>query len=123
MTRPLYRRERYPVPIVQEARWAPGPGLTGAENVYPNRDSISGPSSVSLYRLSHPCAQSFWQRCRVQNCMANNGVKARTHSSRPWRTADNKPFVSAFYRKRGTETCGLPCPACVSVLWTAPAML
>ena len=30
---PLYRRERVPVPIVQEAGWAPGPVWAGAENL------------------------------------------------------------------------------------------
>ena len=34
-----------PVPIVQEAEWAPGPVWTGAENLAPHRDSIPGPSS------------------------------------------------------------------------------
>ena len=34
-----------PVPIVQEAGWAPGPVWTGAENLAPHRDSIPGPSS------------------------------------------------------------------------------
>ena len=29
-----------PVPIVQEAGWAPGPVWTGAENLATNRDSI-----------------------------------------------------------------------------------
>ena len=33
--RPLYFRERDPVPIVQEAGWAPGPVWTGAENLAP----------------------------------------------------------------------------------------
>jgi hypothetical protein len=33
--RPLYRRERDPVPIVQEAGWAPGPVWTCAENFAP----------------------------------------------------------------------------------------
>ena len=33
--RPLYPRERYPVPIVQEAGWAPGPVWTDAENLAP----------------------------------------------------------------------------------------
>ena len=33
--RPLYPRERDPVPIVQEAGWAPGPVWTGAENLAP----------------------------------------------------------------------------------------
>jgi hypothetical protein len=42
-----------PVPIVQEAGWAPGPVWTGANNLAPHRDSIPGPSSPSLYRLSY----------------------------------------------------------------------
>ena len=32
-----------PVPIVQEARWAPGSVWTGVENPAPHRDSIFGP--------------------------------------------------------------------------------
>ena len=32
-----------PVPIVQEAGWAPGPVWTEAENLAPHRDSIPGP--------------------------------------------------------------------------------
>jgi hypothetical protein len=31
--RPLYPRERDPLPIVQEAGWAPGAVSTGAENL------------------------------------------------------------------------------------------
>ena len=31
-----------PVPIVQEAGWAPGPVWIGAENLAPHRDSIPG---------------------------------------------------------------------------------
>ena len=34
-----------PVPIVQEAGWAPGQVWMGAENLAPHRDSIPGPSS------------------------------------------------------------------------------
>ena len=34
--RPLYPRERDPVPIVQEAVWAPGPIWTDTENLAPN---------------------------------------------------------------------------------------
>ena len=44
-----------PVPIVQEAGWAPGPVRIGAENLAPNR--IRSPdlpaSSQSLYQLSY----------------------------------------------------------------------
>jgi hypothetical protein len=34
-----------PVPIVQEADWAPGQVWTGTENLAPRRESIPGPSS------------------------------------------------------------------------------
>ena len=48
--------EEDPVPIVQEAGWAPGPVWTGAENLAPT--SIWSPDrpahSQSLYRLSYP---------------------------------------------------------------------
>ena len=43
--RPFFTPGTDPVPIVQEAGWAPGPVLTGAENLAPHRDSIPGPSS------------------------------------------------------------------------------
>ena len=43
--RPFFTPRKDPVPIVQEAVWAPGPVWTGAENLAPHRDSISGPSS------------------------------------------------------------------------------
>jgi hypothetical protein len=41
----LTPRERDPVPIVQDAGWAPGPVWTGMDNVLPHRDLIPGPSS------------------------------------------------------------------------------
>ena len=34
-----------PIPIVQNNGWAPGLVWTGVENLAPNWDSISGPSS------------------------------------------------------------------------------
>ena len=41
-----------PVPIVQEAGWAPGPVWTGAENLAPQQDSIPGPSDP--FRVAIP---------------------------------------------------------------------
>jgi len=35
MPRPLFTPGKDPVPIVQEAEWAPGPVWTGAENLAP----------------------------------------------------------------------------------------
>jgi hypothetical protein len=55
-SRPLYPRERDPVPIVQEAGWAPGPVWTGAENLAPTgiRSPDRPAHSESLYRLIYP---------------------------------------------------------------------
>ena len=41
----IVARERYPVPIVEEARRVPEPVWSGAENLAPHRDSIPVPSS------------------------------------------------------------------------------
>jgi hypothetical protein len=53
---PLSTPRKDPVPIVQEARWAPGPVWTGAENITPTRIwSPDHPArSQSLYWLSYP---------------------------------------------------------------------
>ena len=60
--RPLFTPEKDPVPIVQEAGWAPGPVWTGAENLAPTRiQSPDRPArSQSLYRLSY--------RAHIRNC-------------------------------------------------------
>ena len=54
--RPLFTPRKDPVPIVQEAGWAPGPVWTGAENLNPT--GIQSPDrparSQSLYRLRYP---------------------------------------------------------------------
>ena len=53
--RPYFTTGKDPVPIVQEAGWAPGPVWTGAENIAPT--GIRSPDrpgrSQSLYRLSY----------------------------------------------------------------------
>ena len=53
--RPHFTPGKDPVPIVQEARWAPGPVWTGGKS-RPHRDSIPDrpARSQSLYRLSYP---------------------------------------------------------------------
>jgi hypothetical protein len=53
--RPLFTLGKDPVPIVQEAGCAPGPGWTGAENVTPTgiRTPDRPARSHSLYRLSY----------------------------------------------------------------------
>jgi hypothetical protein len=53
---PLSILGKDPVPIVQEAGWAPGPVWTGVENLAPTGiRSLDRPAcSQSLYRLSYP---------------------------------------------------------------------
>ena len=63
--RPLYLRERKPLPVVQEAWWAPRPFWTGAENITPPIE-IPSPCGLdrieSLYRLSYPGPSSVTVR-------------------------------------------------------------
>ena len=61
--RPHFTRRKDPVPIVQEAGWAPGPDWTGGKS-RPHRDSIPDcpARSQSLYRLSYPARK----RCEYQ---------------------------------------------------------
>ena len=56
MPRPLFTPGKDPVPIVQEAVWAPGPVWTGAENLAPTeiRSPDRPAHSQSLYRLCYP---------------------------------------------------------------------
>ena len=55
-SRPLFTPGKDPVPIVQEAGWAPGPVWTGAENLAPTgiRSPDSPARSPSLHQLSYP---------------------------------------------------------------------
>jgi len=54
--RPLFTPAKDPVPIAQEAEWAPGSVWTGAKNLVPT--DIRSPDlparSQSLYRLHYP---------------------------------------------------------------------
>ena len=57
--RPHFTPKKDPVPILQEAGWAPGPVWTGGKS-RPHRDSIPDRSarSQSLYRLSYPAQET-----------------------------------------------------------------
>jgi hypothetical protein len=57
--RPLYPRERDPVPILQEAGWASASVWMDAENLAPTR--LRDPNrSESLYRLRYPGRLAPW---------------------------------------------------------------
>ena len=56
MPQPLFTPGKDPVPIVQEAGWAPGPVWTSAENLTPTgiRSPDSPARSQLLYQLRYP---------------------------------------------------------------------
>ena len=57
---PLFAPGKDPVPVIQEAGWAPGPVWTVAENLAPTmiRSPDRPARSQSLYGLSHPAHKS-----------------------------------------------------------------
>jgi len=60
MPRPLFTPGKDPVPIVQEAGWAPGPVWTGAENF----------ASTGIRFLDRPArSQSLYQLCYPAHVM------------------------------------------------------
>jgi len=67
---PLFTPRKDPVPIVQEAGWAPGPVWTGAESLtptgirYPDRPA----RSQSLYRLSYPAHIGEYYFSQISFC-------------------------------------------------------
>jgi len=76
--RPLYRRERALVPIVQEAVWAPGPVSVGMEK----REFLT------------------LTAVRTQNCPACSELICRLHYPRPIRDVS----LSKFYVKTTKKT-------------------
>ena len=60
--RPLFTSGKDPVPIVEEAGWAPGPVWTGAENLAPTliRSPDCPARSQSLYWLCYPAHVWRW---------------------------------------------------------------
>ena len=71
--RPHFTPGKDPVPILQEAGWAPGPVWTDGKS-HPHWDSIPGhpAHSQSLYRLSYPAHNN-------NNNNNNNNKDKRTH--------------------------------------------
>ena len=71
--RPLITPGKDPVPIVQEAGWAPGPVWTGAENLAPTgfRSPDRPARSQSLYRLSYPAHLSSVHTCTLSELLSS----------------------------------------------------
>jgi hypothetical protein len=75
MPRPLSTPEKNPVPIVQEAGWAPGPVWKSAENLAASgiRSPDRPARSKSLYRLSYP-AHILAIRSALKEILSRNMV-------------------------------------------------
>jgi hypothetical protein len=98
--RPYFTPGKDPVPIVQEAGWAPGPVWTGAENLAPT--GIRSPDRPiriqSLYRLSYPAHSSL-----VSESIFKAFVKPACleHGQRLW-----TPLPVSTYRTERNAICG-----------------
>jgi hypothetical protein len=123
-----------PVPIVQEAGWAPGPVLTGAENLSPTgvRSPDRPARSQLLYRLSYPahliqsmsivissihlsmpCQWFFLQIYSSKLCMYVF-IIPRVYAMRPLQLIITIPAAQLF--------CTEPTRACRTSLMSAPVL-
>ena len=68
-SRPLITPGKEPVPIVQEAGWAPGPVWTGMENLAPTgiRSPDRPAHSQSLHRQSYPALPPQLIKCHLMH--------------------------------------------------------
>jgi len=90
--RPHFTPGKDPVPILQEAGWAPGPIWTGGKS-RPHRDSIPDrpARSQSLYRLSYRAHKTLfysskfpWTRARISSkCIDNLGTRPEKSFASP----------------------------------------
>ena len=73
--RPHFTPRKDPVPILQEAGWAPGPVQMGGKS-RPHRDSIPDrpAHSQSLYQLSHPSQCSTYKFLNDKPIKGNKAV-------------------------------------------------
>ena len=87
-----------PVPILQEAGWAPGPVWTGMKS-RPHRDSIPDRLSLSqsLYRLSCPAHKLIIYRSIFMDNLKINSMTPLTRCSKLWWSANEK--VGRIWKK------------------------
>ena len=100
--RPHFTPGKDPVPIVQEAGWAPGPVWTDGKS-RPHRDSIPDcpARSQSLYRLSYPANR----RTSVSNLFyfgmtvhVSDGLSVHHQEFKTVHTATKQTLLSACWR-------------------------
>jgi len=99
--RPFYRRERQPVPILQEAGWAPVPVWTGEENLAPQLNSI--PRTPSPRVATPSTFPGPWMNRIVNNIP--NRIKPQGRS-----TNTNKRYMKCQGHARNKRRCSFnPC--------------
>ena len=78
---PHFTPEKDTVPILQEARWAPGPVWAGGKS-RPHRDSIPDrpARSQSLYQLSYPAhtTHRYYRRNQIKNATGGRNTLFET---------------------------------------------
>jgi hypothetical protein len=116
--RPLFTPRKDPIPIVQEAGWAPGPVWTGAENLVPTgiRSPDRPARSQSLYRLRSPAhlrkkASTLMRFCRA--CLFSDLNVSPTGGSAYAKTMVNL-VISGFHREVAENCALLSCYAASS---------
>ena len=117
--RPLFTPGKDPVPIVQEAGWAPEPVWTGAENLAST--GIRSPDrpgrSQSLYRLSYPADRPYggwainvwrWPRGRArigETTDLDTSLRLpQTRVNKPWRNT----CVQLWWYSNPLPPCAIP---------------
>jgi hypothetical protein len=132
-TRPHFTPGRNPVPILQEAGWAPGPAWTDG-NSRPHRDSLPNPPACiqSLYRLSYRAhtqrrylAQKFikffyilWRKCHKTVSFGWKNYTLPIKSDKrvavlPISFIWSRITFRLRFQRTLVETCLICCPHCM----------
>jgi hypothetical protein len=91
--RPLYLRQRDPVPIVYEAVWAPGPVWIGAENL----------ASTGIFFFVFSCTLYFIHTCFFVLIVLHFAYTCNTQHKHPCFRRDSNPQPhQAISRRRGS---------------------
>ena len=100
--RPHFTPGKDPVPILQEAGWAPGPIWTGGKS-RPHRDSIPDrpARSQSLYRLSYPAHMCSHILANLKNNSTFSAIW--TYYVSTWHTLKNNLFLFVVLYKFRTN--------------------
>ena len=102
--RPHFTSGKDPVPILQEAGWAPGPVWTGGKS-RPQRHSIRDrpARSQSLYRLSYPTHQGYEKSVETGRCGGGVVVMRQHYTLYPVNTFLSNQEPTAFQDSIGLK--------------------